>query len=261
MKSQPRENRVLQGDVPCRQCLCTELSEVEYKEVWNLQQAIVAARKDKILNRDVILLLEHSPVFTLGRRGGLENLMVSKAFLKKTGIEVIHTERGGNITFHGPGQLVGYPIIDLRAARLSVVDYVNSLEEVMIRTATDYGVRAERNPMNRGIWVGNSKMGSIGIAVRRGISFHGFALNVNLSLKPFQWINPCGLRGIGVTSLARETTRQIPMHRVRTTVERHMQAIFGIKLESTKLSELRNLLKKQEASEPNLTSDVAVLRT
>lgn len=250
MKSQPRENHVLQDDVPCRQCLCTELSKVEYREAWNLQLAIVAARKDKILNRDVILLIEHSPVFTLGRRGGLENLTVSKSFLKKTGIEVIHIERGGNITFHGPGQLVGYPIIDLRAARLSVVDYVNSLEEVMLRTATDYGVRAERNPMNRGIWVGNSKIGSIGIAVRRGISFHGFALNVNLSLKPFQWINPCGLQGIGVTSLAREISRQIPMHRVRETAKRHMEAIFGIKLGTVVFSELRNLLKAQE--EPKL---------
>jgi len=249
MKLQPRENRVLQGDVPCRQCLCLELSKVAYKEAWNLQLAIVAARKDKILNSDVILLLEHFPVFTLGRRGGLENLTVSKAFLKKTGIEVIHIERGGNITFHGPGQLVGYPIIDLRAARLSVVDYVNSLEEVMIRTATDYGVRAERNPMNRGIWVGNSKIGSIGIAVRRWISFHGFALNVNLSLKPFQWINPCGLQGIGVTSLAREISRQIPMHRVRETAKRHMEAIFGIKLATAGLPELRNLLKAQEESE------------
>ena len=248
MKPEQRETRALRGDEACRQCLCAELPVMAYRKIWNLQLELVAARKDKIINQDVILLLEHSPVFTLGRRGGLGNLIVSENFLKKSGIEVIHIERGGNITFHGPGQLVCYPIIDLRAAGLTVVDYVNGLEEVMIRTATDFGVGADRNSINRGIWVGGNKLGSIGIAIRRGISFHGFALNVNLSLEPFQWIHPCGLQGISMTSLAQEISQQIPMHRVRETAKGHIQAVFGIKLETAELPELQSLSKVQTLS-------------
>ncbi len=129
--------------------LCVELPAIEYAEAWELQLELVAARKDGRLERDVVLLLEHPPVFTLGRRGGLENLTVSQAFLEKSGFPVFHAERGGNITFHGPGQLVGYPIINLQGSRLSVTDYVEKLEEVMIGTAADFGVQAKRNPMNR----------------------------------------------------------------------------------------------------------------
>jgi len=174
-----------------RQCYCVDLPAVEYREAWDLQHSLVAARKNGIIDRDIVLFLEHHPVFTLGRRGGLDGLMVSESFLEKERITVVHVERGGDITFHGPGQLVVYPIIDLRAAGLGVADYVTALEEVMIRTAADFGVKAEQNPKNRGVWIGNNKLGSIGVAVRRGVSFHGLALNVNTSLTPFSWIHPC----------------------------------------------------------------------
>ncbi len=176
--------------------LCVELPVTDYREAWDLQTGLVAARNSGVLASDVLLLLEHAPVFTLGRRGGLENLTVSEEFLKEAGVPVVHVERGGNITYHGPGQLVGYPILDLHASGLTVSDYVERLEEIMIRTAAHWGVAAGRNPINRGVWVGNSKLGSIGVAIRHGISFHGFAFNVSLSLEPFGWINPCGLRGI-----------------------------------------------------------------
>ena len=225
--------------------LCVELPIIEYKEVLALQRNLVAARNNKILDTDILLLLEHLPVFTLGRRGGLENLTVSRAFLEKSGIPVIQVERGGNITFHGPGQLVGYPIIDLKGARLKLIDYVEGLEEVMIRTAGDWGIIAERNPMNRGVWVSNSKLGSIGITVRRGVAFHGFAFNVNISLKPFGWINPCGLQGIGVTSMKRELSQKISINQVRKAIKRHIKTVFGIELVKTSLPELQGILSSE----------------
>jgi len=222
---------------------CIELPAMEYREAWNLQSLLVAARREKVIDTDVILLLEHLPVLTLGRRGGLNNLTVSADFLEKAGIPVIQVERGGNITFHGPGQLVIYPIIDLRVARLAVGDYVENLEEVMIRAAFDWGINAERNPINRGIWVGNNKLGSVGIAIRRGICFHGMAFNVNLSLKPFGWINPCGLQDIGTTSMEQELSRKVSMNQVRESAKRHLEAVFGVELVMTDLSELQDLLK------------------
>ncbi len=221
-----------------RKCLYAELPCVAYEEAWALQSRIVAVRKERLIEMDVILILEHPPVFTLGRRGGAENLRVSEAFLERSGIPVVHVERGGNITYHGPGQLVGYPIMLLREARLSVVGYVERLEEVMIRTAADVGVHAERNPINRGVWVGTNKLGSVGIAVRRGICFHGFALNVNLSLEPFSWINPCGLHGIGVTSLARELSQELSMEEIRGIARRHVEDVLEVELVPAGLSEI-----------------------
>jgi lipoate-protein ligase B len=224
---------------PDRKWLCIELPATEYKEAWHLQSNLVDAKYNKILRKNVVLLLEHPPVFTLGRRGGLNNLSVSENFLKKAAIPVIQVERGGNITFHGPGQLVMYPIINLQAAKLSVVHYVENLEEVMIRTAADWGITAVRNSLNRGVWVGNNKLGSIGIAIRRGICFHGMALNVNTSLEPFQWINPCGLRNTGITSMERELSRNVSMKRVRERIKYHLEAVFDVALIMTSLEKLK----------------------
>jgi lipoate-protein ligase B len=210
--------------------LCAELPITPYEEAWKLQSTLVTERREGVLDEDVVLLLEHFPVFTLGRRGGLENLTVHESFLEQEGIGVVQVERGGNITFHGPGQLVIYPIIDLKNAGLRVVDYVHKLEEVMIRTSQDCGIVAERNPLNRGVWVGNSKLGSVGIAIRRGISFHGAAFNVNVSLKPFEWMKPCGLQDVTVTSLELQLSRKVPMLHLRQTVRHHIEELFGVEL-------------------------------
>jgi lipoate-protein ligase B len=218
--------------------LCLDLPSTEYRQAWHLQSHLVAARKNKTINNNVILLLEHPAVFTLGRRGGLNHLSVPANLLEKAGIPVIQVERGGDITFHGLGQLVMYPIIDLQLARLTVIDYVENLEEVMIRTAADWGIKAVRNPINRGVWVDNNKLGSIGIAIRRGICFHGMALNVNISLKPFEWIHPCGLEDIGITSMERELSRKISMKIVREAVKCHLEAVFEVTLMMTSLAEL-----------------------
>lgn len=178
----------------------------------------------------VVLALEHPPVFTLGRRGERRHLCVSESFLQNKGIDLVHAERGGDITYHGPGQLVVYPIVNLKTARLAVSDFVSGLEEIMILTALNSGVPAERSPINRGVFVGPKKLGSIGIAVRRGISFHGLALNVNTDLAPFQWIHPCGLENVKMTSLQQETSKAIPMSAVRRHLTTHMKNVFHIDL-------------------------------
>ena len=214
---------------------------LDYGEALRLQHHLVAARKSGALASDLLILLEHPPVFTLGRRGGRENLIVPADFLANTGIQVIQAERGGNITYHGPGQLVAYLILDLEAAKIGVKDFVHFLEEVMIRTSAEWEVVAERNPVNRGIWVGNSKMGSIGIAIRRGITYHGLAFNVDVSLEPFGWINPCGLPDVGVTSLKLASGRSLDMPSVRRVFKSHIQTIFGTELVALEQDEIDDI--------------------
>lgn len=223
---------------------CLELPETDYSEALDLQHRLVAARKKGRLIQDTLILLEHPPVYTLGKRGGRENLKVSDDFLQRSGIQVVPIERGGNITYHGPGQQVAYPIIDLQSARLSVEHYVTGLEEVMLRTVRNWDVPAERNPMNRGVWVGNDKLGSIGIAIRRGVSFHGLALNVNLDLTPFSWTNPCGLNGVGMTSMQQVSGQTIPMGKLRRVMKGYFEQVFEIELESVQLEELEKNIKR-----------------
>jgi lipoate-protein ligase B len=215
-----------------------EIPHIEYGEALDLQRALVDARVSGILDRDVLLLLEHPSVFTLGRRGKRDSLLVQEDFLKSRGIQVVHVERGGDITYHGPGQIVGYPIVNLQAGGWRVVDMVEALEEVMIRTAADWGIEAGRSPVNRGVWVNLEKLGSIGIAVRRGVSFHGFALNVNTSLEPFSWIHPCGLTDFRMTTMGEALQREIPMEEVRRALCGHMAETFNVLFEPTALEDL-----------------------
>ena len=226
---------------------CIDLDTIDYGEAWKLQTAIVEARINKVIDTDMILMLEHPPVFTLGRRGGAENLLVSAAFLEQSGIALTQVERGGNITYHGPGQLVVYPIVDLEAARITVVEFVEALEQVMLRTVDVWGIKAERNSVNRGIWVADKKMGSIGIALRKGISFHGLALNVNLDLAPFSWIQPCGLQGVSMTSMAQELSGEVSMQNVRKVLKKEIESVFQITLLSKDDANLRNILKFTKA--------------
>lgn len=215
---------------------------MDYREAWELQIALVEAKRGGGSLPDFVLLLEHPPVFTLGYRGARDHLLVSEEFLHERGIPLLHVERGGDVTFHGPGQLVGYPIVDLRVNGWRVVDFVGALEEVMIRCLADWGIRSGRNSMNRGVWVGMSKIGSVGIAVRRGISFHGFALNVNTLLEPFGWIHPCGLKGIQATSMKQILGRETPMEEVRCATACHIRQIFGVELERGRVEDIYCLL-------------------
>jgi lipoate-protein ligase B len=208
-------------------CRYIDLPLTDYAAALALQREITAARIEKRLEDDVVLALEHPPVFTLGRHGGRENLVVSEDFLERRRIAVVQIERGGNITFHGPGQLVVYPILDLKAARIGIRDYVGCLEEAMVRTAADWGVEAAGHPKNRGVWIGERKLGSIGVSVTRGISFHGLALNVSTDLTPFGWIHPCGFQNIRVTSLEAELAQEIPMKPVREALKRHLASVLN----------------------------------
>jgi lipoyl(octanoyl) transferase len=203
-----------------------DLGIMDYHKAYEIQLALVEKRKTGALSSDVFLLTEHPAVFTLGRRGGREHLMVSDDFLKKKKVDVVHVERGGDITFHGIGQVVVYPIIHLRGADLSISDYIYRLEEVMLRLSADFGVQAQRDERNHGVWVGDCKLGSVGIAVRHGITFHGLALNVNTALEAFGWIHPCGLTGVCMTSLARELKKELPLDTVKISINDHLQAVF-----------------------------------
>jgi lipoyl(octanoyl) transferase len=214
------------------------LGRTAYEQARDLQLQLVDARQNGGVARDTVLLLEHPPVFTLGRRGGRESLLVSEEMLARHGIPVVQVERGGNITYHGPGQLVVYPIVHLPGLRIGVVDMVDRLEEVMIRTCHDFGVAAGRNALKRGAWVGMNKIGSIGLAVRRGVSFHGLALNVDPDLQPFGFIQPCGLHGVGVTSIAREAGRPVAAAEALGAAERNIEAVFGVRLEPVAAEQL-----------------------
>ncbi len=211
------ENRGIAGFI--------DLGLTDYRATYHLQVAL-AEKVKGYGQEDLFLVTEHPAVFTLGRRGGRENLTVSKQFLADRNIPLVHSERGGDITYHGEGQLVLYPIINLKKAALSVTDYVYLLEEVMIRLAAKYDVTAARDDRNRGIWVRDSKLGSVGIAIRHGVSFHGLALNVNLSLEPFSWVNPCGLKGVKMTSLAKVSGQDVTVKMVKTHLKKELSDLF-----------------------------------
>ena len=229
-------------------CLYLDLPLTGYPEALRLQREITASMIDHRLEDDVILSLEHPPVFTLGRNGGRENLVVAEDFLRRMNISVVQIERGGNITYHGPGQLVAYPILNLSAAGIGIRDYVGRLEEAMVRTAADWGVEAAGHPKNRGVWVGERKLGSIGVSVTRGICFHGLALNVNTDLAPFDWIHPCGFQNIRMTSLGTELGREVPMASVRKALKRHLAAVLNKTFTDADLMMLICLMKERETT-------------
>lgn len=222
-----------------------DLPLTAYPQVHHLQLQCATARRTRRLDRDLIIITEHPPVFTLGRRGGHDNLLVSEETLRARGISVIPVERGGDITFHGPGQIVVYPIIDLSAANYRVVEFVGILEEAMVRTAAHWGIMAKGNEKQRGAWVSGRKLGSVGITIRRSISFHGLALNVNTDLSPFSWINPCGIPNCTMTSLFLETGQVISITEVRRWLAANLAQLLDLTLEPTN----RGAIEKMTAGE------------
>lgn len=206
-----------------------DLHLTDYKLCYDLQQQAVAQRISGDLDRDLFLITEHNPVYTLGKRGGAQYFHVPQTFLDEKEIEVVHIERGGEVTYHGPSQLVLYPIFHLRENKMRVTDYVWHLEEVMIRLCAHFGVKAVRNCKNPGVWTedGKAKVGSIGIAIRHGVSFHGLALNVCPDLEPFSWISPCGLSGVVATSMKKELGKEVGMASVKATLQIVLCDLFG----------------------------------
>ncbi|HMI31047.1 MAG TPA: lipoyl(octanoyl) transferase LipB [Candidatus Limnocylindrales bacterium] len=179
-----------------------DLGRIAYREALGFQHRAVSARAAGA-GEDAIYFAEHEPVLTVGRGGTPESLRASDAMLKARGVEVVPVERGGDITYHGPGQIVAYPIVALSAlpSGRDMHRYLRDLEEVLIRALGTYGLSAGRRPPYTGVWVGERKVAAIGVAVRRWITFHGFALNVDPDLTHFDWIHPCGIRDLGVTSM------------------------------------------------------------
>lgn len=204
------------------------LGTVGYQAALELQSQLVEARKQGRIP-DQLLLLEHPPVITLGARNHRDrtNVLETAESLARKGVGLFETGRGGDVTYHGPGQLVGYPIVELPAERRDVHRYVRDLEEVLIRTASDYGIAAERVKGLTGVWVGREKVAAIGVRIARWITSHGFALNVSTDLEDFALIVPCGIRDRGVTSLERLLGRTVELQEVEDRLTVHFRKVFS----------------------------------
>jgi lipoyl(octanoyl) transferase len=201
-----------------RNCCVRELGRVEYGKALELQQQLVAERKQGLIP-DQLLLLEHPHVITLGRNGHQENVLAGDNVLRRAGISFCHTDRGGDVTYHGPGQLVGYPILDLREWKRDVGAYVRGVEQAIIDTLADYGIEAGRIAGLTGVWVGERKIAAIGVHISRWVTSHGFALNVSTDLSYFHYIVPCGLTKpvasmaqFGVRATVEEVGRKLALH-------------------------------------------------
>src|SRR5437868_643768 len=207
-----------------------QLGTVDYAMGLRLQQSLVELRKQGHI-ADTLLLLEHTPVITLGRNAKRENLLASAETLAGKGVEVFACDRGGDITFHGPGQLVGYPIFDLRGfqPRLGAVEFVRRMEQALIRTCADFGIAAGPVPGLTGVWTKTTqaKIAAIGVHISRGVTSHGFALNVNTDLEYFQLIVPCGISTRPVTSLKKELGKELLLDDVARAVATHFGEVFG----------------------------------
>ena len=203
------------------------LGRVPYRDALDLQRALVEDRRAGRVD-DLLLLLEHPHVITLGVRGdgGRSHILVTPDALAERGVEVFETGRGGDVTYHGPGQIVGYPIIDLKPDRCDVHRYVRDLEDVLIRTTAGYGIPAERVEGLTGVWVGHEKLAAIGVRIARWITSHGFAFNVGTDLSYFDLIVPCGIADRGVTSLDRLVGRAVNRRDVEDEIVRHFCAVF-----------------------------------
>ena len=202
-----------------------DLGIVDYDKAYAIQKELVARRKVGEIS-DSIILAEHKPVFTIGRSGHRDNLLVDEIYLRKLGATIVDVDRGGDITFHGPGQLVAYPIIDLKTRGKDLHRYMRNLEEVCINFLADYKVKGERAAGKTGVWVGGEKIASIGIAASDWVTYHGAAINIGCDLNFFSMIHPCGMRGIRVTSLKKILDRDIIMAEAKDRFVEHFNRIF-----------------------------------
>jgi lipoyl(octanoyl) transferase len=216
--------------------LLFDCGTIPYREAWELQLAL-AERRGAGEIPDVLMLLEHPPVYSRGRRTTAEELPMGDAWYEAQGIEVLNTDRGGLVTYHGPGQLVAYPIVDLAPMGGDVHAYVRGLERVMIGSLAEHGVGAQTIEGLTGVWTEGPapepgllgaarKIGSIGVHVSKGITTHGLAVNVDNDLQPFEWVVPCGIQGVGMTSIAREGGRGASVAEYGATVARHFGEVF-----------------------------------
>lgn len=250
-----------------KRCLTIDLGLVGYADAYALQKRLVAARKLDAIG-DVLLVCEHMPVITQGRNGKREHLLVSENVLRQRNVEFFETSRGGDVTYHGPGQVVGYPILQLGAIRKDVVWYVRMLEEVMIRVSAEFGITAVREAGKTGIWVANEdkastqssqraqssqreeapteKLGAIGVHISRWVTSHGFAYNVATDLRNFDLIVPCGIAGRKATSLEKLLGRAVKVAEVTPKIARHFGDVFGLEMVAATREELLEKLERAQ---------------
>jgi lipoyl(octanoyl) transferase len=254
-----------------KSCHIFDLGLIGYAEAYALQKRVVAARKSDAIG-NVLLLCEHTPVITQGRNGKREHLLVSENVLRQRNVEFFETSRGGDVTYHGPGQLVGYPILQLGAIRKDVVWYVRMLEEVMIRASAEFGIAAVREEGKTGIWVAGEekdftqgalrtqssqgeerreekapeKLGAIGVHISRWVTSHGFAYNVSTDLRNFDLIVPCGIAGRKATSLEKLLVRAVKLSEVTPKIVRHFGDVFGLEMKAASRDEVFARLEMAE---------------
>ena len=211
-------------------CVMYQLGLVEYGEAYRLQKRLHRQRLNGAIS-DTLLLLEHPPTVTIGRSGSLDNVLVSEEQLTQEGISLFFISRGGDVTFHGPGQLVGYPILDLSERGEDINRYVQDLEEVLIRTLKDFSIYATRDNSHAGVWVGKEEVAAIGLSIRRWVTMHGFALNVYPNLTHFSLINPCGFSNRKATSMSQLLGRKLHMEEVNKCLVTNFSDVFGMTME------------------------------
>jgi lipoyl(octanoyl) transferase len=231
-----------------KSCAVVDLGLIAYAEAWELQKRVVAARKTGTIE-DVLLFCEHPHVITQGRSGKSSNLLASENVLRQKGVEYFATSRGGDITYHGPGQIVGYPILNLGAIKRDVVWYVRTLEEAMIRATAEFGIAAARETGKTGIWVGDraaEKLGAIGVHISRWVTSHGFAYNVATDLRYFDLIVPCGLAQRKATSLEKLLGRCVGLSEVKPRLAAHLGEVFGLQIRAAEREELMQQLQAAE---------------
>lgn len=223
----------------------TELGFLPYSEAWDIQEeyfsnTIAVKRQNRqldysILTENHLLLVEHPPVFTLGKSGKIDHLLLKEEVLKSKGIAFFKTNRGGDITFHGPGQLVGYPILDLDNFFTDIHKYLRYLEEIIIKTLSDFGLNSARSDGETGVWLDLDtpfarKICAMGVRASRWVTMHGFALNINTDLSYFDYIVPCGIQGKGVTSIAKELKREVDPSLVKAAVLKNFSEVFEVEI-------------------------------
>jgi lipoate-protein ligase B len=214
-----------------------DLGMVDYEKAWDLQHRLWSRRVEGV-SPDLLLLLEHPHVITLGRRGNRTHLIAPSEVLDVMKIPIFHVERGGDVTYHGPGQMVVYPIFNLKEYGYRIARYIDQLEEVILRALRDFGIEGRRDPLNRGVWVEEEKIASVGVTIKRWVSLHGFALNYGTDLTYFNLINPCGIEGKKMTSMAKILGKEILRESLSKRISLNFKEVFRREWEEKELSDL-----------------------
>jgi lipoate-protein ligase B len=214
-----------------------DLGLLDYQKAWELQHQLWLKRAEGELP-DLLITVEHPHVITLGRRGNRSHLVASPETLEEMKIPLFHVERGGDVTYHGPGQIVVYPILDLKEYGYRLIRYIDQLEEVILRVLKDFGIKGKRDPLNRGVWVNGEKIASVGVAIKRWVSFHGLSLNYETNLRYFELINPCGIEGKKMTTMSKILGTGISREPLVGRIEFHFKQVFERDWKKKDLSEI-----------------------